>query len=191
MFAIRLEIPFEVCMKERIINDYEIHRFVYRLFMESPNSKNRDFLYRADLKREKLILTVHSRRVPAFFDCRGDIEVKEINDTFLDYPMYSFSLRFAPIKQTLQRKEIALLREEDAILWLKKREAELGVEFLDGTLFRSKKGAIFIKNVPLNYSDISGVLRVIDKERFITSFKKGIGRHKAFGFGMLQLIPIK
>lgn len=37
----------------------------------------------------------------------------------------------------------------------------------------------------------SGVLRVADPERFAASLARGVGRHRAFGFGMLLLRPAR
>jgi hypothetical protein len=38
---------------------------------------------------------------------------------------------------------------------------------------------------------VVGRLRVIDPERTMQTMAEGIGRHRAFGFGLLQLFPLK
>jgi CRISPR system Cascade subunit CasE len=38
---------------------------------------------------------------------------------------------------------------------------------------------------------VSGMLRVENRDLFIESFNKGIGRGRAFGFGLLQIEPLK
>ena len=45
-------------------------------------------------------------------------------------------------------------------------------------------------DVSLKTSLIQGVLRVTDRERFKESFVKGIGRGRAFGCGLLQIVPV-
>ena len=35
-----------------------------------------------------------------------------------------------------------------------------------------------------------GKLNVMDRVKFIKSFKEGIGRAKGFGFGLLQIVPL-
>jgi CRISPR system Cascade subunit CasE len=42
-----------------------------------------------------------------------------------------------------------------------------------------------------NAARITGVLRVVDKEKFQSSFYQGLSRGRAFGFGLLQIVPIK
>ncbi|MPN58153.1 hypothetical protein SDC9_205854 [bioreactor metagenome] len=41
-----------------------------------------------------------------------------------------------------------------------------------------------------NECTFTGVLEVVDRKSFIKSFCEGIGRGKAFGFGLLQLLPL-
>ena len=38
--------------------------------------------------------------------------------------------------------------------------------------------------------DLSGHLRVTDREKFIQTFFRGFGRGRAFGCGLLQIVPI-
>jgi len=37
---------------------------------------------------------------------------------------------------------------------------------------------------------LKGELYVIDSEQFKQSFRQGIGRGRAFGFGLLQIVPL-
>lgn len=37
---------------------------------------------------------------------------------------------------------------------------------------------------------VQGVLKVLDQQRFQESFCRGIGRGRAFGFGLLQIVPL-
>ncbi len=50
-----------------------------------------------------------------------------------------------------------------------------------------KKG---MKNVKLNKVVYEGKLKIKDRERFIKTLKEGIGREKAYGFGMMTVIPV-
>jgi len=36
---------------------------------------------------------------------------------------------------------------------------------------------------------LKGELQVTDREQFNQSFRQGIGRGRAFGFGLLQIVP--
>ena len=42
----------------------------------------------------------------------------------------------------------------------------------------------------LLYATLKGELTVIDKDRFTQSFIHGVGRGRAFGFGLLQIVPL-
>ena len=49
----------------------------------------------------------------------------------------------------------------------------------------NKKG----NQVTLGSATLQGGLTVIDREKFKHSFCQGIGRGRAFGFGLLQIVP--
>ena len=49
-----------------------------------------------------------------------------------------------------------------------------------------KKGQL----VTLGQATLTGLLHVRDATRFAQSFMRGIGRGKAFGCGLLQIVPI-
>ena len=47
-----------------------------------------------------------------------------------------------------------------------------------------------MRNVKLNKVVYEGKLKIKDRERFIKTLKEGMGREKAYGFGMMTLIPV-
>ncbi|WP_085875134.1 type I-E CRISPR-associated protein Cas6/Cse3/CasE [Peptoniphilus vaginalis] len=47
------------------------------------------------------------------------------------------------------------------------------------------------KHVKLNKVVYEGRLKIIDKEKFLKILKYGMGREKAYGFGMFTVIPVK
>ncbi len=50
-----------------------------------------------------------------------------------------------------------------------------------------KKG---MRQVKLNKVVYEGKLKIIEREKFIKTLKEGIGREKAYGFGMMTVIPV-
>ena len=46
------------------------------------------------------------------------------------------------------------------------------------------------QTVTQGQTNVQGRLEVIDKTKFIQSFQQGIGRGRAFGCGLLQIVPI-
>ena len=47
-----------------------------------------------------------------------------------------------------------------------------------------------MKHVKLNKVVYEGKLKIKDREKFIKVLKEGIGREKAYGFGMMTVIPV-
>lgn len=47
-----------------------------------------------------------------------------------------------------------------------------------------------MKHVKLNKVVYEGKLKIKDREKFIKTLKEGIGREKAYGFGMMTVIPV-
>ena len=80
--------------------------------------------------------------------------------------------------------------------WLSRHLAEGGAELerltLDGfrlsdTLRRGQDRSLRPQRGP--DASFSGVLRVIDSDRFAAMLGRGVGRHRAFGYGMMLLRP--
>ena len=46
------------------------------------------------------------------------------------------------------------------------------------------------RKVTLAQAQVQGVLEVTDRQLFIQSFCQGIGRGRAFGCGLLQIVPV-
>ena len=89
------------------------------------------------------------------------------------------------------------MRGRDAVAqWFRERaEASWGfqvsaqnlqVDSIDVLQFKDKKH----RPVTIAQAHVQGVLRVTDKEVFANSFAKGIGRARAYGCGLLQIVPL-
>jgi CRISPR system Cascade subunit CasE len=146
----------------------------------------------------------------------GGMAAKQMPDQFAVGRRLGFTLRVRPTVRTDVNGDRTRTRERDAFLavisgtepgagpkrgevyqeWLAKRLRAGGVEperlALDGfrlttTLRRDRARKLH----PLSGPDASftGVLTVTDPTRFSTLLAHGVGRHSAFGFGMLLLRP--
>lgn len=92
-------------------------------------------------------------------------------------------------------------RAEVYLGWIRARLAQAGVEIhalrLDAVVGdeaprRARPNAVgarSLRRVPGHSVTASGTLRVADAERFTAALCRGIGRHRAFGYGMLLLSP--
>lgn len=127
--------------------------------------------------------------------------------------LLAFELRVRPVVRKDKREQDAFLsaverlsdavptREAVYIDWLKRQFGAVAdlhdvrmTEFKLSTVLRrggvQPEGARPKRPVPGPDATFTGVLRVRDGEAFATLVARGIGRHRAFGFGMLLLKPV-
>lgn len=195
IFISRLLLSRMEMIQERIIDEYGIHQLVYGLF---PSGANRDFLYYVDYGDHLggVSIVIQSHSVPEH--CRiGRIQTKEIPDAFFQCESYYFQMRINPVV----KKDGHLLRIEnrssEAIEWLCRRADTMGVVFSIDSMDKKAGGVLRMRrkadarSISISYVDIVGCLRVIDRDRFLTVVNNGFGAHKGFGFGLLQLWPLK
>ncbi|HOJ32258.1 MAG TPA: type I-E CRISPR-associated protein Cas6/Cse3/CasE [Candidatus Hydrogenedentes bacterium] len=88
------------------------------------------------------------------------------------------------------------VRDEALLNWLASQAERHGFEVDESTVCL-EKGYISMRksdaasNIRLRAVRYTGLLRVVDKERFISALVTGIGPGKAFGFGMLTITPVQ
>jgi CRISPR system Cascade subunit CasE len=191
MIASMYKLNWLDCKNLRVVDAYSIHRIVYDLF---PGN-TRDFLFvdkGGDFKARKiLIVSQRSPKIPQY----GEIQSKLIPESFLQHENYGFETKLNPTtRDESGKKRIAIRKYEDLHQWFLKKSLLSGFETNPENLeIRSSDVEIFEhKNQIITYNSVKfvGKLRVIDKEKFHDSFCKGIGSGKAFGFGLLQIIPL-
>lgn len=189
---------FEIISKRNqgVFDAYTIHKVVYSLFPKE-NNQQRNFLYayKGGDFNEKCILML-SENMPLKSDV-GEIESKEIPTEFLEQNYYGFEVQVNPVHKECRTGRIIPIRgsDKDALIkWFTEKTPEYGFEIQEGSLSVgdtdivsfSKEG----KKVVLGKAIFTGKLKVTDRELFIKSFKNGLGKGKAFGFGLLQLVPL-
>lgn len=173
---------------------YSIHKAVYTLFPEE-DGKKRDFLFvdKGGAWEERQILIVSNRLPlqPQF----GKLQSKEIPATYLDYEHYGFEVKVNPvIRLGSTKKHVPVKGREELRKWFTSKSVGYGFSIEEDSMQVNHTGVIqFAKegvNCTYNTATFIGRLRVLDKQLFRESFIYGIGRGKAFGFGLLQLIPL-
>lgn len=186
----------------KVVDEYSIHRVVYDFFedIRADDEKNASIssgLLYVDKggnfnKRQILIL---SNRLPKKRDI-GSIVSKPIREDFLSFPEYKFELVVNPTKRDRKTGKLIAIRtrQEIAAWFLEKASSSYG--------FDIKPESLIVDQLTVNQfhksnhhivqarAKLSGELIVLDRQLFIHSFKKGIGRGRAFGFGLLQITPI-
>jgi len=180
------------CQLLKIKDLYSIHRVVYDLF---PGDQ-RDFLFvdkgGNEYFRKILIVSERAPKQPNF----GEIESKHIPDHFFNHEKYAFEITVNATQRDGNTKKIKPVKEKnDLAKWFSKKALRNGFETSDSSLEigapnaerfnHSKKGTVTYNKVT-----IRGKLTVKDRTQFRKTFETGIGRGKAFGFGLLQIMPI-
>lgn len=193
MFVSKVVIEPAERIRQHLFDEYVIHQLVYSFF--KPDCP-RTFLYVADQdSMGRLVLTIQSQEepnVPSF--CR--VQSKEVPEAFWNFKSYRFRVRIAPEVKSDGKLLRTATKEVEVAAWLKKREARLGVHFRDETLEKASGRMIAMKSskhgqVTISSVDMIGVLDVVDRNSFLKMVHEGLGPHKGFGFGLVQLFPIK
>ncbi len=203
MIASVLRLSRSDCKFLGIHDDYGIHKAVYSLFPKQ-GEQTRDFLY-ADQGgdynlRQVLILSHRAPEIPAV----GQVESKRISDEFLSHAEYGFTLKVNPTKRDKSTgKNIPIRRHNEQGIserqalhdWFMNKAPTWGFTVDVASLQVQDIGVQIIakgsQNLVHGFAIFLGQLKVIDPALFKSSFQKGIGRAKSFGFGLLQIVPIK
>lgn len=194
MIAGLIELDRQAISALKIRDDYAIHRVVYSLF-DNVRDDGQDMMPSGILYADKggdafsrkiLFLSDRMPRQPAY----GRMSVREVSESLLDYEFY----RFEVVVNATQRrrpdgKEVPV---QDIRGWFcEKAPSQWGfavdameVASESRVPLRKDKNVFYLRRVK-----ITGFLRVTDKDLFKVSFEKGIGRKKAFGCGLLQIVP--
>ena len=174
------------------VDEYGIHKLVYSLF---PGEK-RNFLFldKGGCYDERTILIV-SLNKPIESNL-GKLQSKVIPEHFLNHSEYAFEVRMNPVKRRSDNRKAVPIQGEDVLRsWFMQKQDSWGIEILpeklevfDTGLQKFTKGEHSIYH---NKATFRGILSVKNKDLFKDSFRNGLGRGKAFGFGLLQLKPLK
>lgn len=177
---------------------YSIHKTVYSLFPKEDD-KSRSFLYcdkGGDFNKRQILLL--SKTMPEKPEI-GEVDSKEIPNAFLQEDYYAFEVLINPVKRDSKTKKIIpIIGKDNLYEWFLQKSATFGFSVLPDTLIiqdtdvmqfekekqKEKQKVVFGKAL------FKGKLNVTDRQLFIKSFEQGLGKGKAFGFGLLQIRPI-
>lgn len=179
--------------KGNIRDDYSIHRLVYSLFpLEQERSR---FLYadKGSVRGGRLLLVLSEKEpnVPEYVTSATTI----ISENFFRFSDYRFEIDLNPVKKEKESgKRRAVTGQLDLLNWFIAHSGKWGFQADARSLEVSIKPVRqFSKDgtvCTFNHAFFRGRLHVTDQEKFRESFFAGLGHGKAFGFGLLQLLPI-
>ncbi len=187
----------------KIQDAYGLHKVVYGLFAdirseaEKQGSAPSGIVY-ADKGGDfntRLILMLSNRKphqTPQF----GKVQTTPIQSRFLAHERYAFEVTVNPGKRDNQTGKIVPIRGREAIAqWFMERAPESWGFRVNRDNLQTDKISVQVfeksgKTITHGSATLKGELAVIDRDRFRQSFIQGIGRGRAFGFGLLQIVPL-
>jgi len=206
LFASVLHLSRQDCQALRLTDPYSLHRVVYSLFPDVRSAADKQASEVSGIQFADLGGDVRGRKVLLLSDRApasrvegqfGEVNSRQLPAGFLDYRLYRFRIVINPTRRDNASKKLLPLKGREAIAdWFMARaEASWGfvvdpvalqVERVDVLRFKEKAQ----REVTLAQAHITGVLRVADTDAFRQSVARGIGRGRAFGCGLLQIVPI-
>ena len=183
----------------RLTDAYSMHRVVYDLF-EDTREGSRDVssgILFADKGMQHGLRTmlILSNRPPQNI-CRGSLNVRELHNGYLGHSSYTFEIIINPVRRENASRRVVPVRGRDAIIeWFVQKAPSWGFSvrrvdvmdvFVDTFPKANEKGPA---TATIAKARLTGLLDVAERSAFIHAACNGIGRAKAFGCGLLQIVP--
>lgn len=185
------------------------HNWVERSFPDEVDEKVRSRkLWRIDTIGDKRYLLIVSETEPnlerlEYYGMKNSAETKSY-ELFLSSIKEGMKFRFRvtlnPVKSVSDEncknrgRVYPILNEKELVDFLLKRSEKNGFNLKENEFTVVNQGFEVLKKsketTKLRKAVYEGVLTVSDKERFIETLTKGFGKKKAYGFGMMTVIPI-
>lgn len=165
-------------------------------------------LWRIDTIGDKRYLLIVSETEPnlerlEYYGVKNSAETKSY-EPFLSSIKEGMKFRFRvtlnPVKSVSDEncknrgRVYPILNEKELVDFLLKRSEKNGFHLNENEFTVVNQGFEVLKKsketTKLRKAVYEGVLTVSDKERFIETLTKGFGKKKAYGFGMMTVIPI-
>ena len=196
----RIRVSLLEAARLRLTDAYAWHRAIWQAF-PAPAGSPRDFLMRVDRRGGIFEVLVLSPRRPEI-QTWGTWEIRNIPDRFFQFDRYVFSLRANPTQMRVVRgsdgsrrkngRRTGIFQPNALRHWITEKLLAAGcrVESLSFDppvrehFYRKGRRGTHLR------VDFRGILRVEDRERFSDAVRRGIGRARGFGFGMLLLRPL-
>lgn len=209
LYASVLHLDRHAIQTLKVTDPYSLHRVVYSLYENVRSEADKQghtpsgIVY-ADkggnrLGRQVMMLSERepANGILAENERLGEVQCKPIPTGFLDHPRYQFQVTINPTRRENATGRRLPVKGREAITeWFIERcERSWGFRALPSTLelgridvqqFKGKQD----RTITVTKAHLRGVLEVTDAQRFRRSFARGIGRGRAFGCGLLQIVPV-
>ena len=211
MFLTQLKLSTQDMIDLRIKDDYAVHKIVYSLFPEEEKERNRILYVDKEVRKDHRVLWILSQIEPQMKFEKEKMQTKPVSEDFLNHKRYSFEIVLNPVKKSKESGKLVAIRippktkenenlqerAKELLDWFFQKAEQNGfapdqekLQFLPKPTQTFSQKDHKEQTVVHNKVLFSGTLTVTDPERFRQAFEQGIGKAKAFGFGLLQLVPI-
>ena len=181
----------------KLYDSYSVHKTVFTLFEDARHGdrkKPSGILYADKGMREgrRTILILSDRKPKA--PLAGSIVVRELPDPYLGYSAYSFEIVINAVKRDSKTGKIIPIKGRQSIAdWFLKKSFSWGFSVPESSfMVAGIEVDQFQKSnclVTLQKAKVTGLLGVEKHDIFVNSVYNGVGRGKAFGCGLLQIVP--
>lgn len=205
MFASVLHLDRKAVKALRITDAYALHRVIYSLYedvrseQEKSASKVNGVLYAdqgGDHMGRKILLLANRQPLARVNDQYGQVITKAIMPSFLDYPHYRFKVIINPTRRNSQTRQLLPIKDHQEIMdwFIDRSQNNWGFQVVRTQLQLDRIQVLQCKNknqqlVTVAQAHLQGVLTVTDKVQFTRGFTEGVGRARAYGCGLLQIVP--
>lgn len=189
----------------RITDAYSLHRVVYSLYEDVRDSKQKrgaktsGILYAdqgGDIRGRNILMLANRAPTGAVNGRYGEVRTKRVPSNILSHEQYRFKVIVNPTRRdNTSRKLVAVRGRDNVARWFTERAVSswgfavsprhLQVDKIEVHQFTDKEQ----RNVTIGQACVQGLLRINDKDQFTKSFTRGIGRARAYGCGLLQIVP--
>ncbi len=190
----QLSIPETRLLK--LTDSYSVHSLVYSLFGNFPeNSRSFLFADKGNLRGIRTIMILSS--ILPTIPSTGKLQIKEIPERFLQRNKYLFEITVNPVKRNKSTGQIYVIHKNDVDDWFRAKSTKLGFNVTHSELKKfsvdkfNKKFNGELLDVTIAKATLTGTLSVSDPDIFASTVFNGIGRAKAFGCGLLQIVPFR
>jgi CRISPR system Cascade subunit CasE len=200
MYLTRLQLDLRNTQVRRDLADpYDMHRTLARAFVQDEVQTPPRFLWRVEpenILRKPVVLvqSVHVAQWAVLEAIRGYLqkpaEAKQVQlDALIQaQARYRFRL-FANPTVTRAGKRYGLVSEAAQLDWLARQGQHLGFGVQAALVTSSEVLKSYGKSIHVQRACFEGILLVTDPQALAASVRGGIGPAKAFGCGLLSLVP--
>lgn len=185
-----------------------LHQFVMSLFEdglgEAPREKNNILWHRmSSAVHPHLVVIVQSELLPSIENIKSAIvreavtvQTKEVDELYkrLVVPegIISYKVRINPVAKQARSSSRRPITDLDKIEeWWANRLRAMGATAIDNATQVTRESVTNAvrngKSVPLNTVTVVGLAQIEDAEKVLQNVKNGVGKEKAFGFGLVLL----